>query len=133
MNKRIIMLLCCGALFVSSCATISLDASNLQEHTAVNNVDTAPYTVVKSFKFNDKAGWAIGFIPANKPAGDHHNYFEDMLDKQIRDAGGDAIINLRIRAQRNVGDFFIALGTLGLYETRTVTITGDVIKYKTAD
>lgn len=85
--------------------------------------------LVGSFKINDKAGWALGFIPANKPAGDNHDYFAEFLQTQIAKAGGDAVINLRVRAQYNFIDFLITVGTGGLYSTRTVTVSGDVIKY----
>ncbi len=129
MEKRILGILCIGLLFISSCATIGLDATGLQESAAVNDAGEKPYTVLKSFSINDKAGWALGIIPANKPAGDKHDYFQDMLERQIRDAGGDAIINLKIRAQNNFGDILITIFTGGFYVTRTVTVTGDVIKY----
>ena len=129
MEKRILGVLCIGLLFISSCATIGLDATSLQQAASVNDTEDQPYTVLKSFKITDKAGWALGIIPANKPAGDNHDYFKIMLEDQILDAGGDAIINLHIRAQFNFGDLLINIATLGLYLTRTVTVTGDVIKY----
>ena len=129
MEKRILGILCIGLLFISSCATIGLDATSLQQAASVNDTEDQPYTVLKSFKITDKAGWALGIIPANKPAGDKHDYFKIMLEDQILDVGGDAIINLHIRAQFNFGDFLINIATLGLYLTRTVTVTGDVIKY----
>ena len=129
MEKRLLGVLCIGLLFISSCATIGLDATSLQQAASVNDTEDQPYTVLKSFKITDKAGWALGIIPANKPAGDEHDYFKIMLEDQILDAGGDAIINLHIRTQFNFGDFLINIATLGLYLTRTVTVTGDVIKY----
>ncbi|MCH7691736.1 MAG: hypothetical protein IIA17_11940 [candidate division Zixibacteria bacterium] len=129
MEKRVLGVLCIGLLFISSCATIALDSTSLHEAASVNDTEDQAYTVLKSFSVNDKAGWALGIIPANKPAGDKHDYFRDILEKQIIDAGGDAIINLRIRAQNNFGDILISLFTWGLYVTRTVTVTGDVIKY----
>ena len=129
MEKRVLGVLCIGLLFISSCATIGLDATSLQQAASVNDTEDQPYTVLKSFKITDKAGWALGIIPANKPAGDKHDYFKIMLEDQILDAGGDAIINLHIRTQFNFGDLLINIATLGLYLTRTVTVTGDVIKY----
>ena len=129
MEKRVLGVLCIGLLFISSCATIGLDATSLQQAASVNDTEDQPYTVLKSFKITDKAGWALGIIPANKPAGDKHDYFKIMLEDQILDAGGDAIINLHIRTQFNFGDLLINIATLGLYLTRPVTVTGDVIKY----
>ena len=129
MEKRILGILCIGLLFISSCATIGLDATSLQQAASVNDTEDQPYTVLKSFKITDKAGWALGIIPANKPAGDKHDYFKTMLEDQILDAGGDAIINLHIRTQNSFGDILITVFTGGLYVTRTVTVTGDIIKY----
>jgi hypothetical protein len=129
MTKKLGVLAICGLLFVSSCGTIALDATTLQESAQLNDSAGKPYTILKSFSVNDKAGWALGIIPANKPAGDKHDYFTEFLEKQISEVGGDAVINLRVRTQGNFGDFLISVGTLGLYVTRTVTVSGDVIKY----
>ena len=129
MEKRILGILCIGLLFISSCATIGQDATSLQQAASVNDTEDQPYTVLKSFKITDKAGWALGVIPVNKPAGDKHDYFKTMLEDQILDVGGDAIINLHIRTQNSFGDILITILTGGFYVTRTVTVTGDVIKY----
>jgi len=117
-------------LFIASCGTIALDATSLDESVQLNDAAGRPYTVVSSFSVKDKAGWALGIIPVNKPAGDKHDYFAEFLQTQIAKAGGDAIINLRVRTQNNFLDFLITVGTGGLYATRTVTVSGDVIKYK---
>ncbi len=129
MTKKVGALAICGLLFLTSCGTIALDATNLQESAQLNDSVGKSYTILKTFSVNDKAGWALGIIPANKPAGDKHEYFADFLKEQIAEVGGDAVINLRVRTQGNFGDFLIAVGTLGLYVTRTVTISGDIIKY----
>lgn len=123
----VLMLLC--MLIMSSCSTIALNSTTLADPAQMNSAGQSNYTIIKSFKVNDKAGWALGLIPANKPAGDNHEYFAVFLERQISEAGGDAIINLQIRTQYNIGDFLISLVTFGFYATRTVTVTGDVIKY----
>ena len=82
---------------------------------------------MKGFSVNDKAGWVL-FIPVNKPAGDNHDYISSILDKQIRDAGGDAAINVKIRTQNQFLDYLTFL-LAPIYFTRTVTISGDIIKY----
>ncbi|MCH7879136.1 MAG: hypothetical protein IH914_07475 [candidate division Zixibacteria bacterium] len=129
MKKKISVLALFSLLFIFSCATIALDATSLQESAQLNDAAGKPYMVVGSFKVNDKAGWALGLIPANKPAGDNHGYFAEFLQTQIAKFGGDAVINLRVREQHNFGDILIILVTGGLYVTRTVTVSGDVIKY----
>ncbi len=122
-----LMLVC--VLMLSSCATIALNSNDLAEPAQLNSAGQADYTVIKSFSVNDKAGWALGLIPANKPAGDNHDYFATFLETQIREAGGDAVINVEVRAQNSIGDFLIRMVSLGFYVTRTVTVTGDIIKY----
>lgn len=115
--------------FVSACGSIALDAGNLTEPARLNSAGEPGHTVIKSFKINDKAGWILSLFPVNKPAGDKHQYLAEILQKQINDAGGDAVINVKIRAQYQFIDILVAIGTGGIYNTRTVTITGDVIKY----
>lgn len=129
MKKQCVFLLLLCPLIISSCATIALNSNNLAEPAQLNSAGQSNYTIIESFEVNDKAGWVLGLIPANKPAGDKHEYFSEFLDKQISKAGGDAVINVQIRAQNSFGDILINMVTLGFYVTRTVTVTGDVIKY----
>ncbi len=116
-----------GMLFLCSCATVNLDTQSLTQPVQMNKGGDG-YTVVGSFTVNDKAGW-VWIIPANKPAGDNQDYLATILAEQIEAAGGDAVINVKIRAQNQPLDYITAIGTLGLYRTRTVTVSGDVIKY----
>jgi hypothetical protein len=110
----------------ASCASIAIDSSSLGEPVRMNESGEKPYTVVKSFEVNDKAGWFL-FFPVNQPAGDNHGYIGWLLDQQIKQAGGDAVINVKVRAQSQFLDYLIWI--VPGYNTRTVTITGDVIKY----
>jgi hypothetical protein len=129
MKRQCVFLLLLCTLIMSSCGTIALNSSGLAEPAQLNSAGQSNYTIIESFKVNDKAGWVLGLIPANKPAGDKHEYFAEFLDRQISEAGGDAVINVQIRTQFNIGDYLISMVTLGFYVTRTVTVTGDVIKY----
>ena len=114
-----------------SCATIALDSSTIKDHEVLMNDDMErPYDVISDFKINDKGGWIIGIIPVNKPAGDNHDYLASLLQSQIDKAGGDAVINVKLRGQNSVGDILINVVTLGIYVPRTLTVTGQVIKYR---
>ena len=128
MKKLIGLVLCLALLMFSACSTINLDAQRLLEPAQMNSAGAKDFTIIKSFVVNDKAGW-IWIVPVNKPAGDMNDYLADILENQIKAAGGDGVINVKIRAQNQVIDYLTIIGTLGLYTTRTVTITGDVIKY----
>jgi len=93
----------------------------------MNAAGTRDFTVIDSFSINDKAGWIIGLVPINKPAGDHHDYLTSILETQIEQLQGDAVINVKLRTQFQILDLLTWL--VPFYTTRTVTITGDVIKY----
>lgn len=117
-----------GLLCLCSCATVNLDTQSLTQPILMNDAKAGDYTVVDSFVVNDKAGWVI-IVPANKPAGDNQDYLATILRAQIDEAGGDAAINVKIRVQAQPLDYLTMIGTLGVYSTRTVTVTGDIIKY----
>ena len=128
--KRLMVVLVGCMLMMSSCATIAYNSKSLEKAAQLNSVGQDDYIVVKSITVMDKAGWVLGIIPANKPAGDNHEYFAEFLERIIDEAGGDAIINLQVKAQFTPGDILINIVTLGGYLTRTVTVTGDIIKYR---
>ncbi len=128
--KRFIFLLLGPCMLISllnSCATIALDSSTLLEPVQMNAAGTRDFTVIDSFSVNDKAGWILGFVPVNKPAGDGHDYLTSILEKQLKKVQGDAVINVKLRTQFQLLDLLTWL--VPFYTTRTVTITGDVIKY----
>jgi len=130
--RAAVALLLIGCMFlVMSCATVALDATTIQQNAVrMNQAGEREHTVVADFKVKDKAGWIIGIVPVNKPAGDNHDYLGSLLQYEINKAGGDAVINVKIKAQFSPVDFLLNFVTLGVYATRTVTVTGQVIKYK---
>lgn len=130
MGKKLVTLLCLTALLLSGCATIKLDSRTANYQVEMTSKGERQYEVVSNFKVNDKAGWVLGLIPVNKPAGDNHTYLADLIDKQVQAAGGDAAINVTIRAQFQFVDILVNAVTLGAYLPRTVTVSGDIIKYR---
>jgi hypothetical protein len=120
-----------GLFVLNSCATIALDSSTIRQHPVkMNEAGEKEYEVVAEFKVRDKAAWIIGIVPVNKPAGDNHDYLADVIQSEIDKAGGDAAINVKVRAQYAAGDILVQVVTLGIYVPRTVTVSGQVIKYK---
>ena len=117
-------------LIFSGCATIALDGRSAEHKIEMTASGEKPYEVIKSFSINDKAAWIIGLIPVNLPAGDNNTYLGTLLDQQVREADGDGAINVKIRAQNQFVDILLNAVTLGIYYPRTVTISGDIIKYR---
>ena len=124
------LLLLMSATLIGSCATINLDATTIQENSVSMNRSGAEYDVVSDFEIRDKAAWVIGIVPVNRPAGDHHDYLANLLQSEIDKAGGDAVINVKIMAQNRAEDVLVNIVTLGIYVPRTVTITGQVVRYR---
>ena len=119
------------ALALGSCATINLDATTIQQHSVMMNDANAPdYEVIADFEIRDKAAWIIGIVPVNKPAGDRHDYLANMLQAEIDKAGGDAVTNVKIKAQNRAEDILVNIVTFGIYVPRTVTVSGQVVKLK---
>ena len=129
---RISVVLGILSLFVlGSCATIALDSSTIREQEVkMNAAGDREYDVVADFEVKDKAAWIIGIVPVSKPAGDNHDYLASLIQAEIDKAGGDAAINVKIKAQNTAGDILIQLVTLGIYFPRTVTVSGQIITYK---
>jgi hypothetical protein len=130
MKGLILVLTAVSLLIFSGCATIALDGRSAEHKIEMTATGERPYEVVKSFSVNDKAGWIIGIIPVNLPAGDNNTYLGTLIDQQVSEAGGDGAINVKIRAQNQFVDLLINVVTFGIYYPRTVTISGDIIKYR---
>lgn len=124
----LLLCLCAAMCLLSGCATIAMNATTLPEPAQMNSAGTRDYTVISSFTVNDKAGWILGLIPVNPPAGDNHDYLKTILDREIQAAGGDAVINVKLRTQHQFLDYMIAI-FVPVYTTRTLTVTGDIITY----
>ena len=82
------------------------------------------YSVLKSFKVVDRSGWFIlGLIPSG------HTDIDKIVKEQVLAAGGDAVINLKIKTQYDFVDIIITALVGGIYNTRVTHLEGDVIKY----
>ncbi len=134
---------------LSGCATVALynlDDSNLQVRdqdgviSASSRANTEPCgpapggrpsTCLGRFSVSDKAGWLVGLIPVNKPAGDHHLFLDTLIERLRVGAdglrGGDTVINVNVRVQSQITDYLLML--IPFYSSRTVTVTGDVIRW----
>jgi len=130
MKKPLVIALLLAVFAFGGCATIKFDSRTADYQVEMTGQGERAYEVISNFTINDKAGWILGLIPVNQPAGDNHTYFADMIEAQVQEAGGDAAINVTIRAQFQFLDILVNAVTFGAYLPRTVTVTGDVIKYR---
>ncbi len=135
--RRHVGLLFCIVLSVpvlNSCTTIALDARTSESGRTESAVYMSSlgtpdeYTVVDSFTVHDRAGWILGLIPVNKPAGSGHNYLRKILEEQIAELGGEGVIDVRVRTHYRLVD--ILSWMVPVYTVRTVTVSGTVIRYE---
>ena len=83
------------------------------------------FTVVKHFNITDRSGWFIlGLIKSG------HTNLNEILQNELKEAGGDAIMNVKIETMYDPLDIIITVLVGGIYNTRVSHIEGDVIKYK---
>ncbi|MCL4512366.1 MAG: hypothetical protein M1470_15100 [Bacteroidetes bacterium] len=52
----------------------------------------------------------------------------ELLSKPLQESQADAIINVTIMAQSDVGTFFVNLFTLGIANAHTMVVEGDLVK-----
>jgi hypothetical protein len=52
----------------------------------------------------------------------------EILSKHLADSQADAIVNVTITIKSTVGDFFLNLITLGLANSKTIEVTGDLVR-----
>lgn len=135
MSKQVGLWLCLilCVVVLGSCTTIALDArtsetGQIEKAVYMSSLGTPDfYTVVDSFSVNDRAGWILGLVPVNKPAGGEHNYLRKVLEDQIALLDGDGVIDVRVRIHNRIIDVMSWL--VPIYTVRTVTVSGTVIKY----
>ncbi len=83
------------------------------------------YSVIKHFSVTDRSGWfIIGLIPSG------HTNVNEIVSNELKAAGGDAVINLKIETKHDFVDVLIGILVGGIYNTRVSIIEGDIIKYK---
>ena len=122
-----------------ACTTYSFDAFRGTCSIQMDNQSKREYTVKRKFQIEDKAGWFIGLIPVNEPAGGDEDYLIDLVAYEVRktfdlDHSRAGVMNLEIEVKNDVVDYLLWL--FPWYETETVVITGEVVEFdepQTAD
>lgn len=130
------------ALLISGCATVHFDALNISVPVMMNAKNAPPPRTVTHFTLRQNVSFLFlhRLIGAGKPD------VSAMLENQLRLTPGDAIVNLRIHGDTDVGDFLLPIGVgfAGgiifppfyfflyqplLFDLKSYTIEGDVVTY----
>lgn len=82
------------------------------------------YDVVNSFEVEKRASWLIfGLVPLNEAE------VEEIVAREVRRAEGDAATNIVVTAEYDAVDVIVAAIVGGLFNTRSYTVTGDVVRF----
>ncbi len=83
------------------------------------------YDIVDSFEVQKKASWVIfGLVPINEAE------VEEIVAREIRRLEADAATNIVVEAQYDAVDVVVAAILGGLFNTRTYTVSGDVVRFR---
>ncbi len=127
MNKKKI-----AALFLSILILFLLYSCTIVEFSAKDNKLTYDpniknYTVVGSFSITiTEVSFIYRLVYLNQPSKE----LEDILKEQIVKYKGDAVINLKLTYHITAIQYILSLITSGIFTPTSVTIEGDVIRYK---
>ena len=113
-------------MVLASCAVLNLNAVGTTDKPISwnSNLGGREYDVANHFIRTEQASWLIlTLIPLNQPD------VGQIVQQEIGSAGGDGAVNVQITTKLDVLDIVISIFVGGLYNTRTVIIEGDVVKF----
>lgn len=86
---------------------------------------TTTYDVLGSFQVKKRASWVIlGLVPLREAD------VEAAVAREVERLDGDAAVNVVVMAQFDALDTVVGLVVGGLFNTRSYTVTGDVVKLR---
>jgi hypothetical protein len=81
------------------------------------------YDVLGSFEVKKKVSWVIfGLVPLSEAQ------VEEIVRREVERRDGDAATNVTVVAQFDAVDVVVAALVGGLFNTRTYTVSGDVVR-----
>ena len=87
--------------------------------------ESGNYEVIEKFEVKKKVSWVIfGLVPVSEAQ------VESIVKEQVQRYNGDAATNIEIEAQYDAADVIVAILVGGLFNTRTYTIRGDIVRFK---
>jgi len=126
-SLRILAILVAGAALLASCTTFK--ASGL-----TYSLKAPKTTVVGDFKVevwvNEFLGSPAGANLFNITADATEGPVKDAIQKEIRDRGGDAAIDVTIEHQASFVDILLGAVTASIYAPGTVIVSGTIVKYE---
>ena len=89
------------------------------EHTA------ASYEIVRSFEVKKRSSWLLfGLVPISEAQ------VEEIVQNEVQRYNGDAATNVVVTAQYDAVDVVIGALVGGLFNTRSYTVNGDVVRIR---
>lgn len=128
MQKNVRILICLSLIFLlfllSSCTIVEFSS---KDHKLSYDPNIKNYTVVGSFSVTiTEIRLIYSLVVLNQPSKE----LQDILNEQIIKYKGDAVINLKLIYHFTFIQYLLASITGGILTPASVTIEGDVIRYR---
>ena len=128
MRSKYVFLLSSIALIglsITSCTAINLETNLDKPLSFTSKLDNEHYVVKSHFSKKLTANWILyGLVPLTRP--DLDKSLSEMLNRYR----GDGIVNLKIGTSYQPIDLFVNIFNPLTYSQKTVTLQGDIIKFK---
>ena len=116
-----------AVLLLSSCTTFKMSGTSM-------NMDTPPFHNVAELditvKVNEWLGSSGGGNLFNISSTNMDNKIYDSIEREVKKAGGDAVVNLNVEYKGTFFNYLFNFLTLNIWAPAEANITGTIIKYE---
>jgi hypothetical protein len=127
MKMKTLLFTLLAVLLLASCTTFKMSGTSM-------NMDTPPFhnvgeldIVVNVHEFLGNSGGANLF---NLSATNMDDKLFDAIEREVKKAGGDAVLNLDVEYKASFLNILLNALTFNLYAPAEAHVTGNIIKYE---
>ncbi len=114
-------------LLMASCTTFKMSGTSM-------NMDTPPFHNVGELDIvvnvHEWLGTSGGGNLANISATNMDDKLYDTIEREVKKAGGDAVLNLDVEYKASFFNILLNMITFNLYAPAQAHVTGNIIKYE---
>jgi hypothetical protein len=127
MKMRTVLMTLLAILMLASCTTFKMSGTSM-------NMETPPFQNVGQLDLvvnvHEWLGSSGGANLANISATNMDEKLYDVIEREVKKAGGDAVLNLDVEYKASFIDILLNAVTFNIYAPAQAHITGDIVKYE---
>ena len=127
MKMKTVLFVLLAVLLLASCTTFKMSGTSM-------NMDTPPFHNVGELDIvvnvHEWLGTSGGANLANISATNMDNKLYDSIEREVKKAGGDAVLNLNVEYKASFINILLNLITFNVYAPAQAHVTGNIIKYE---